>query len=823
MNTTKAGELLLPVGNLEMCRAAIHNGADAVYVGMPGFNARGRTHDHSLSELKEILDLCHLYGVKVHLAFNIVLFENELELAKKALEEVLPMGPDALIVQDLGLVSLIQKIAPWQVVHASTQMTVTNHEAIELLTDLNIKRFVLGRENSLKEISEIKKNTTKELEVFVHGALCVAYSGQCFTSEAIGGRSANRGQCAQSCRFEYEMFVDGKKQNLDGKKYLVSPQDLCGLDEIPSLLELGVESFKVEGRLKSPEYVAAAARSYRKAIDGQFADNAKLEMGSTYSRGFYSGWLNGVAHQELVEGSYGSNRGHFLGKVEEVRNGAVAIHFAHELSRGDGLLFVTSSGKEEEIGGKIYDVKKVGNTIYYVFEKSFPTHQLKKGSKVYLTRKEELLQELRKSVSDQRLQKKIKLKIHIEGKLNCPLKLSANDGTNTIEVESSATLLPAQSQPLSTTVLQKELATLGHTIFQVDKFELSLEDGLFIHQRELKEMKRKMVELLYHARTRPQALSLNPFELGHNSLTHSATQTKLNVLLRNQEQLKAFLAAFSPSQYLGVVTLDYEFGKEYAESITLLKERGFVTAIATTRILKPNEYHNLKVLERARPDGILVRNLGALNYFLKQKSSLKLYGDFSLNVTNHLSANYLLEKGLTSLCASYDMNSDQLLMLSKNIDASKLEVTVHQHMPEFHMEHCVFAAFLSKGNSFRDCGKPCEKHQVELKDMFGQSHYLKADQECRNTMFKGSAQSAAPILAQLQTAGVSNFRFEALNESATELVQKVTLYLKMLEGTMATSDLFSQLGEMESYGVSAGQLLKSKSYSATKQQNSWRV
>ncbi|MBC7457284.1 MAG: U32 family peptidase, partial [Bdellovibrionaceae bacterium] len=267
-------ELLLPVGHKEMALAAIHNGADAIFVGFPGFNARGRSYDHELTELQEIIETCHLYGVKVNLAFNIVIFENELDQVVEAIKKVLPLKPDALIVQDLGLVSLIRQIAPNQVIHGSTQMTVTNDLAIELLSDLNIKRFVLGRENSLSEIKLIKKSTEKELEVFVHGALCVSYSGQCFTSESIGGRSANRGQCAQSCRFSYDLIVDGEKKNTVDRDYLVSPQDLCGIAEIPELMEIGVNSFKVEGRLKSPEYVASVASSYKDVMN-KTLDNKK--------------------------------------------------------------------------------------------------------------------------------------------------------------------------------------------------------------------------------------------------------------------------------------------------------------------------------------------------------------------------------------------------------------------------------------------------------------------------------------------------------------------------------------------------------------------
>ncbi|MBC7370488.1 MAG: U32 family peptidase, partial [Bdellovibrionaceae bacterium] len=328
----KRPELLLPVGTKDMALAAIHNGADAIFMGVPGFNARGRSHDFQIEEVKDIIDTCHLYGVKVNLAFNILIFQNEIPAAVEVLQKILPLKPDAFIVQDLGLVRLIRQMAPHQRVHASTQMSISNAEAIQWLDDLGIQRFVLARENSIKEIQAIKANTDKELEVFVHGALCVSYSGQCFTSESIGGRSANRGQCAQSCRFSYEMHVDGERKDLQGKSFLVSPQDLCGISEVPSLMAAGVDCFKVEGRLKTPEYVATAARNFDEAISAAQSSQElehpvymKKQMASAFSRGFYPGWFHGVNHQDLVEGTFSSHRGFEFGIIKAVTGNALEV------------------------------------------------------------------------------------------------------------------------------------------------------------------------------------------------------------------------------------------------------------------------------------------------------------------------------------------------------------------------------------------------------------------------------------------------------------------------------------------------------------------
>jgi putative protease len=435
-------ELLLPVGDINMCLAAIHNGADAIYVGMPGFNARGRSKDFDLTELKEMIDMCHLYGVKVHLAFNVLIFENELAQAIELLKQVIPLGVDAFIVQDLGLVQIIKMLAPTQVVHGSTQMTVTNHNAIAFLDDLGIKRFVLGRENSIDEIKIIRENTTKELEVFVHGALCVAYSGQCLTSEAIGGRSANRGQCAQSCRFSYEMLVDGKKIALNEKKYLVSPQDLCGIEHVATLQEIGVDSFKIEGRLKTPQYVAVTARHYKNVMQG-LPSNEQMqhEMAMTYSRGFFSGWLKGVDHQRLARADYSAHRGQFIGTVNKNSNNKISIETKTELQAGDGLLIVQHG---QEMGGKIFDLKK--DKCYEIILKDFKTTQDLKGASVYKNSDPKLFSQLEKSFTGKDLLKKIPIHITLKAAVGEKLTLIYEDGLNIVERVSEEELQPAMTE-----------------------------------------------------------------------------------------------------------------------------------------------------------------------------------------------------------------------------------------------------------------------------------------------------------------------------------------------------------------------------------------
>ncbi len=260
-------EILSPVATWDMMLAAVHNGAQAIYMGMPGYNARGKSTDFDFDSLCKFIEYCHLYGVKVFIAFNILIFEDELKNVIPAIYKLVELSPDAIIVQDIGLARLIKQICPKQVIHGSTQMTVSCGEAIDITSDLEIDRYILARELSVSDISKIARITKKELEVFVHGALCVSYSGQCLTSESFGGRSANRGQCAQSCRFEYSLIVDGKKKFLKTKQYLVSPKDLCAIDNMEELIKAGVKHFKIEGRYKSPEYVAYTTKLYNDSVE----------------------------------------------------------------------------------------------------------------------------------------------------------------------------------------------------------------------------------------------------------------------------------------------------------------------------------------------------------------------------------------------------------------------------------------------------------------------------------------------------------------------------------------------------------------------------
>lgn len=842
-------ELLLPVADRAMAMAAVHNGADAVYVGFPGFNARGRTADLPVDELRELIELCHLYGVKVNVAFNVLIFEREFEEVIPALERVLPLKPDAFIVQDLGLAALIRRMAPEQVVHASTQMTVTNYEAVALLEDLGIKRFVLGRENSLPEIKLIKEKTGKELEVFVHGALCVAYSGQCFTSESIGGRSANRGQCAQSCRFGYELHVDGEKRELGDKQFLVSPSDLCAIEEVPALVDAGVDSFKIEGRLKSPEYVAASAREYRAAVEAKAAgraaapeelEAARRRMASTYSRGFTPGWLHGVRHQELVDGRTSAHRGYEFGVIRRVKGKTLEVKLARplELVPGDGVTWARSgdaqANQKKTEGAQIYGVRRgPAGTVELEFGRETPIPADLAGARIFLNLDHRLKKELQKSWSDRQAMRRVPIRVHARVALGRPLLVRFSDGARSVEAEGERPLEKAAKQPSSDESLKKELSALGASPFVAldARVERLSSEGLFVPNQELKRLRQALTERLEAARksSTVDGFSVSPrpareikawFEASRSAAAPRAA-VGFNVLLRNKRQAQDVAEALASGALRGdrihSVVLDFEFGRDYAPSLAALKGAGASAGVATTRILKPGEYANLKAIERLKPDFILARNLGAVQYFTKTSPFPgELRGDFSLNVSNHLTADYLLGKGLKTLCLSYDLNAAQVEDLLRSTDAGRLEATIHQYMPSFHMEHCVFAALLSKGNSFRDCGVPCERHEMKLKDQYGNWHFIKPDQECRNTMYNANAQSAAGFASRWKELGLGYARLEALNESGPELIRKIAAYQDFLAGDKPSREVLAELSSLEAYGLGRGALGREQEYKSRK-------
>ncbi len=839
-------ELLLPVGTREMLEAAVNNGADAVYFGVPHWNARGRTEDFSFDDVRDMIRYARIHGVRTFLAMNVLVFERELQELPEFLEKIISLEPDAFIIQDIGLARLIRAICPNQEIHASTQMTLASAEGVNLVKSIGFNRAVLARELSVKEIAAIKAATDLELEVFIHGALCVSYSGQCLTSENFGGRSANRGQCAQSCRLPYRIFVDGKEYRNTDAQYLFSTRDLCALPKLPELEEIGVNSLKVEGRLKSPEYVAAVSRAYRKALNRIPLDAKDMEpLEVLFSRGLTTGWLDGDNHQELVNGTFSNHHGMFLGSVVKIDRGNVIIGLDSAISDagenatypqpGDGILF-ENAAHGVSIGSRLYAAQvthlphaKRGDPklLKLEFGREFDTRQIAVGMQVYRNDSPALERELRKTFTDREQLVRLPIHMTLSGKIGGPLKLSVYDTPrNTVEVEADFTLEEARNKGNDADkalreLAQKELSALSSTAYQLKHLDIQVDRGAFIPGKILRTLRQAAIEKLDEKRTEWKALNpsaeagrtfLNKTRVKFKSAaaptsgtTFASARPIISVLVRNPDQIAALEGLAIEN-----VIMDFDWGVKYDTPLEQIRELGFKAGMATLRIHKPGESHYLKNILRLCPDFALVRNLGALS--ILKESGIPLTGDYSLNAANSASYDWLLSQGLSTLHPSWDLNSTQLFDLLENIDGERLELTLHQYMPAFHSEYCAFARALTTGRRFPECDKICTKHKVEILDHKGERHFLQSDAECRNTLFVGKPQSALKLLPRLRTAGVNHFRLEMLTEDAETVRRKVLIYTQAIQGKISIEDAIREAGIQEKYGLSEGQLFNESTW-----------
>jgi putative protease len=823
--TLKLPELLAPAGNWECAKAAVENGADAIYFGLEKFNARMRAENFTAADLLELMEFLHLRGVKGYITLNTLIFPQELTEAQQYLKTIISAGVDAVIVQDVGICRLIRHLSPDFPIHASTQMTITSAAGVQFAKSLGCQLVVLARECSILEINKIQaqilsKNTALPLEVFVHGALCVAYSGQCLTSEALGGRSANRGECAQACRMPYDLIANGEVVNLGNRKYLLSPQDLAGLEVLPELVKSGVTSLKIEGRLKTPEYVANVTRVYRQALNQIIKTNIEtfvhrekdqynLEM--AFSRGLYTGWFEGINNQELVHGRFGKKRGVYLGEVTRIRNAEITVKLAAPVKPGDGIVFDCGHPERKEEGGRIYAVIKNGQDTILTFGRNdLNFHSIHIGDKVWKTNDPELDKQIRQSYTGENPQFTRPLNIEVYGEIGEKLIAVCRDELgNIVQVESEIFIVEAHTKPLSKERLKEQFGRLGNTPFYLDTFINHLNGNIMLPVSELNRMRREIVSKLEELRSKPKLWELNHHAKWQDLIISKSTISKstdisaspsLIVLVRNIAQLKAVLTANIKTIYC-----EFEDPRNYKEAVKIVRESAeeITIFVAPPRITKPGETWILKQVHASQADGYLIRNYDQLEYFTTERC----IGDFSLNIANPLTADYFKTRfNLERLTASYDLNINQLEDLITNYPAQNFEVTIHQHIPMFHMEHCVFCAFLSTGTDYTNCGRPCDTQAVTIRDRVGSEHILKADAGCRNTVYNSTAQTGAEYVQRLIGLGLQHLRIEFVNETREQVQKTIQSYQKLLKGEIIGSQLWRELKLQNQLGVTRGAL-----------------
>ncbi len=855
---TRKPEVLAPAGSMPALLAALQHGADAVYFGLAeGFNARARAANFELADLPALVARIHRAGARAYVTLNTLVFEPELPALERVLRGIAAAGVDALIVQDPAVCLLARAVCPGLELHASTQMTIAEPAAAAFARDLGVSRVVVPRELSVAEIEAFAAGTDLELEVFVHGALCVSWSGQCLTSEAWGGRSANRGQCAQSCRMPYELVVDGELRPLGDVQYLLSPKDLAGARAVPDLLRIGVHGLKIEGRQKGPQYVATATGGYRRWVDAlhgghdekaaerQLADDL-LAMSLSYTRGFSDGFLGGSDHQTLVEGRFPKHRGVFVGRVRrkvgdrivvgpdpEGRpwTGALAVGLRPEgpvgersaplpaagdpvelaLRPGMGVVFDQGHPEDKhEPGGALWFVERRGDELWLGFgDGSAQLDRVRPGDRVFAT-SDTALAAATTRLGDEPMGRN-EVDLEVAGEAGGPLVVRARCGAWSAAATSDVPLAPARGAGLDATILAEKLGAFGGTPFRLGALDRGrLAPGLHVPASELKELRRRLVLALLPQLERGPVRTIDAQPaLGRVRATVGAVPDRtaeapavVVPLVRTEAQLEAAIG-------LGLheVELDWMEFTGLGKAVARARESGLAVTVATTRIGKPGEEPLLERIRRLEPDGVLVRHVGALVRLLEWRragDAAVLHGDFSLNAANSITLAHLLRLGLETVTASFDLDEQQLFAMLGHLPGHRVAVTAQHRIPTFHTEHCVYAHLLSAGRDYRSCGRPCERHEVALRDHLGREHPVIVDVGCRNTVFHHAPQQSSAWSQRLLAAGVRRFRIEFVRESGAEVRTVLAAWQDLLAGRCDAAAVVERTGAVSRFGVAEG-------------------
>lgn len=616
-------ELLSPAGDMESLYQAIHNGADAIYLGMKRFGARKFSKNFSSEEIIEAIKVAHLYGVKIYVTMNTLVKDNEVEAFLDDVTFLYENGVDAILMQDFGMISLVRRMYPELVIHASTQFNNSSIQTIKFLYDMGIKRVVLSRELTLEEINSI--DIPIEKEVFIHGALCISYSGNCLMSSMMGGRSGNRGECAGSCRLKYSLYKDDNLIQKD--KYLLSTREFSTIYNFDKLLNSDITSFKIEGRMKSPEYVGFITRLYRKLIDREKLDIEEElnKLKTLFNRKFTNGNL--FDDKEFMNIDTPNHIGLEIGKVISVDKDKIKIKLNKELNQEDGIRFL-ESGKGL-IVNYLYDDKmkliSSSDNIVYIDNKI----DLNSNDRVFKTYDKLLNEKLKKYEL-----KRIPISIELIAKKDKKIKLIFNDGINNIEAEGNV-VEEAKTSPISKERIKEQLEKLGNTPFISKDIELDIDNNIFISIKELNDLRREVTKLLIEKREYSKRKIIKNeivFEKGNSVESNYKVAS-----IYTEEQL--------------ITCLNLGFKRVYVNDLNLY-----------------NKYKN-----NDRVYYFVRRNLFNISNYLQDKNIISeyfnfnnMYGNYSLNVYNVYTAYFLDKLGLKNIPISVELSDEEIDYLYNN-------------------------------------------------------------------------------------------------------------------------------------------------------------
>lgn len=774
-------ELLCPVGNKLALKAAVENGADAVYLGLKEFNARRSADNFSLEELKEAVDFAHLRRVKVYLAFNILVAEAELERAADYLVESYNAGIDGLIIQDWGIYELARKIVPGLPLHASTQMNVHNSAQAQFLEEKGFNRIVLARELSIEEIVEIRKNNALELETFIHGARCFSYSGQCLFSSMVGGRSGNRGLCTQPCRLEYELLsMDKNLKPIPAHgRFILSTKDLCAINLIPELVKAGLNSFKIEGRLKSAEYVATVTRIYRQAIDRYMHDPEHFEvkedelsdLKEAFYRGFTEGFLAGGRGNDLMSYQQPSHRGLLVGRVSsvDVYSGKVAILLQRDLHIDDELEFWVSKGGRVSqkikiiwVEGKdVREAKKGEKAVVLVAQKR---HLIKPGDRVFRTFNQKLMQEAKSGLRKGKGLRKIPVLMKAIVKLERPVWLEIEtDQGEKVSLESDFVVDRGKKKTVSDEWLKVQLGKMGGTPYEVTAWQIELDEGAILSYGQLNWLRRRLVEKLDEARLQPgmrkPARKVKTVADLLPARTHRQTprdrKIELAVNVCTLDQIKAVVEAGADWVYFKLDEFCPAKDKDRLSSILAVskfcRSNRCNFALSTPSILHDSELKEvLDVVAKAEEhlDAVVVANAG-LAYVLRNKQQLIL--DYQLNLFEPLAYQAFAQFKPQRVTLSPELNQGQIRSMAEKIPVPA-EILTHGSLEVLIAEHCIPLASAEK------CQQVCQTGKWAVRDAKDYVFPLELDSHCRSHLFNSKELCLFYELTSLKDSNVGAVR-----------------------------------------------------------------
>ncbi|MDW7674793.1 MAG: DUF3656 domain-containing protein [Bacillota bacterium] len=808
---TQQIELLAPAGSWDAFVAAVENGADAVYLGGTLFSARKYASNFELAAIKEACDYAHLRGAKVYVTVNTLIDEGEFIAAAEFISRLHNIGVDAVIVQDIGLMHLIIKLIPGMPVHASTQMAIFNSFGVQHLKEIGLERVVLARELSLENISLIHQKVPEaELEVFSHGALCVSYSGQCLMSSLIGGRSGNRGACAQPCRLTYQL-VDAAGNTAavaEVGEHLLSPKDLYTLELLPDLVEAGVKSLKIEGRMKRPEYVATVVANYRQALDMLDSDEHYLikseqeqELKQIFNRDFTNAFLKGNPGKDYISFNRPNNRGLLLGRVQNYNSASkqALIKLEIPLAVGDGIeIWVSQGGRVATSVGRILlgkhqvDEAVPGQAVLIDLPK-----RVNPGDRVFKNHDHKLMTKAQESYKDNK-KRLIPLIFNAKAAIGEPLRLTAKDELgNLVEIKSDFIGERAEKRPLAEEVLRNQLDRLGNTAFKIEELTFDIEPGVMIPMSVINQVRREAIEALEARRLETyrrnkidigqvmyEVKQLSKNESSNKPSKKDSVMPSLAVHVGNSNSVEAALNEGIDVVYLGGE--DYRSGQRFTkdELISALRkcrEHRVAAILVLPRIIHDNQAAEVirkytTIVEQAQPSGLLVGNLGGVNIAKEYFNKLPLYGDYFLNVFNSQAMEYFAKEGLQQVALSPELTLKQLQQLAGAKVAT--ELIVHGSLLMMTAEYCPVGSLLGGRVKNKNCSVPCTGKTFGLKDRIKEVFPMEQDQFCRSYIYNPKKLCMIDQVKELAKLKANSWRLELKTANSVEVQETIRLYKK---------------------------------------------